>query len=132
MLQPEGTENSLNNLLDVSIDSIPDIDLVFRNRKHERLARINPLDHYEVDCYNNVTIFTGENYRDALAVFSDSDVAAKAIIHVKGTRRITLLTNAPYMYLIEKAEEFITSASRSKASIGEMIASKEKSYANAI
>lgn len=88
----------MEDLLNMKIDDIPDNPSVYQSQRNEG-RKIDPFNHYEVECNKTKTIFVGEHKEEAESVFANSHSEAKALIHVVGKRREVLDTNAPYMYL---------------------------------
>lgn len=82
--------------------SLDQVGLPTNLNKNSKNRQVNPFDHYEVECSKLKTIFVGEEYKNAEAVFLECSSQQKAIIHVSGKHRLVVLTNAPYMYLFDK------------------------------
>jgi len=100
--------NNLEDVLNSTLDTVADVSTVLRNQRKSSSGRnINPFDHYEVECGRLTTLFVGEDLKDAQAVFSESQSQVKALIRVRGRERIVLLTNAPFMYMIEQKRETV-------------------------
>lgn len=107
----------LDTVLGSTLDAVPDPNVLLQTRgQRNREEIVDPFDHYEVTVNRSTTIFMGERYEDAFTVFEECGKRApsipakvgklaplpKAIVHVKGSVRTIVLTNAPYMYMMEK------------------------------
>ena len=84
-------------LLNVPMDEIAEVSKhsveARRPRgQRERLASINPFDHYEIEAHG-VTLDVSEDRNKISSVFSDVSCTEKAVIHVLGKRRIPVLSS---------------------------------------
>jgi hypothetical protein len=86
----------MDDILSVKLDDVPEVSEKRRLDKNNR--KVDPLNHYEVECSHLSVLVSTDEYKEAAAVYAQSDSTAKALLHVQNGRREVLETNAPFMY----------------------------------
>jgi len=91
----------MENVLDISLDSIGDVQLKAKHMPHRA---VNKDDHYLVDDYGVTVLITSEPLEAAKVYTEIRDSRQKAMIHVVHGIQSVVESNAPLMYNMRKED----------------------------